>query len=52
MRVQVERGYEGPEGMKVQVERDRMGAQRLGGLKVQMVRECEGPNVGWDNGTS
>ena len=29
-----------------------MRAQRLGGMRVQVEREYEGPEVGWDEGTS
>ena len=29
-----------------------MGDQRLDGMKVQVEREYEGPEVGWDEGTS
>ena len=29
-----------------------MGDQRLGGMRVQVERVYEGPEVGWDEGTS
>ena len=38
--------------MKVQVESECMRAQRLGGMRVQLERVYEGPEVGWDEGTS
>ena len=39
-------------GMRVQVEGESMRAQRLGGMRVQVERVYEGPEVGWDEGTS
>ena len=52
MKVQVEREYGGPDGMKVQVEGESMRDQRLGWDEGTSGESMRAQRLGWDEGTS